>query len=271
MILEYNGETIEIDAFIDNLYSACDVGIRVYVNGMVQPFSTDENDVNSMQVLSVEKEKKKNFKMFFTPVTGEKGDKLNVSFVTMLNPAVVEYDPDFKTFGNNHKIMQTLIWTLNVNEDTKSEKTAISKEYKKKTISQKELDKKYITVNSYGTRNKLDDMVNIDLLKSGKAIDSTVVNFDNSDNLKIRLTAGIKAKYRVALYADHELIPFDDKNNYVDVDIDKYNYYDINVSVDKSLINNKNIYAVAVPICRFENYESMSVEKTDTHIIHFAE
>lgn len=94
--LEYNGGELKIDYSVRASGKAKNVGFLVFVDGQPQPYKFNSSDApyEYMHIFDLaEDDKDTPFAFVFTPVTGKKGDTLQVSIASVYNPAFI---PDMK-------------------------------------------------------------------------------------------------------------------------------------------------------------------------------
>lgn len=268
-ILTYNGKDVEVSYSFNNGPNECNLGLRIYVNGLIQPYRINkETKEETMKEFPLKGNENKKFIISFIPVTGEKGDNLSVFFVTMLNPQIVKYSSDFKFFGNNQKINQLLPWKMTFLKDTEKRSSNISTEFKTNAMSD-DFKKKFIQ--HPGTdkeRNALDNKLFLELMNGNTVIDTDKLDINENEKKEITVRAygGNTGRYRISVYLDHKLIPIEGNYDYADVDIAKDCISSITFTLDEQKYKESNdLYAVAVPVAG--NTSMAEVVKSDSIVL----
>lgn len=103
--LQYEGGEIKINYVVNASGKGKNVGFLVFVDGKAQPYKINNSDApyEYMHIFNLEEEDKDTpFTFIFTPVTGKKGEKLNVTVTSVYYPAFM---PDMKkttSYGGYH-------------------------------------------------------------------------------------------------------------------------------------------------------------------------
>lgn len=135
MTLTYNGSPISV-TYQFQCENPCIMGLMLYVNGILQPYTiTATGEETTMHTVDMGSEDTQQFEFEFTPICGEKGDRLTVIFANIYNAKVIELTGNINTFGNNQKVSQPLPWTLQLNSDSTKKEFRIATDYQVKTFS----------------------------------------------------------------------------------------------------------------------------------------
>lgn len=264
--LSYDGKAVTAHLVVDSDDAEVEAGIVIFVDGIQQEYSTDENSEKlSMHKYNLSPNEKKTVTVSFVPVVKENKDELSVVFGAMLNPSFVAKDEN-KTYGNNHKIhtfgAQKLV--MNKRADTAVQTSEL---YETEKMTDEFIDENII-VNSNGTtRNRL-EYLNDKLVMNS---DGTFVY--KNEKIVFQLYGGKDNTYRVSMYINHKLVPdaFDGKA-YVDVKTQSNTFSSVTVDTAdiKELSDGDFIYFVAVPknVQERELYKSSNItfaadKKTD--------
>lgn len=236
---EYNGTPIEFD-YKYNSSSDCKMGLQLYVNGVLQEFSVNNENYNLYKV-NCKANKDEVFHVSFIPNNGTKGETSSLIFANIYHPEVIEFKGKVNTFGNYQRISSPMPWGIKMNADVENSDFKISSTYDEHKFTQEELED-FITIDNDGTkRNLLDDMMFFDTSK-----DIQRISKDNEKNIVFHLYGNLEGKYRISLYADFKQIEISG-NNYIDIDVKKNTKYSVTIPVE-ILKDYKNVYAVAVSL-----------------------
>ena len=97
----YDGKPLELEYFFD-AEKPCVMGLMIFVDGMLQPYIVeDEEKETTMHIVELGEKDEKSFKVRFTPLTGEKGDELEIYTVNVYNALVLELKGDTGEHENN--------------------------------------------------------------------------------------------------------------------------------------------------------------------------
>lgn len=236
---EYNGKPIEFDyKFYSN--KNCEMGLELYVNGILQEFTVDNNKYSLYKTKCKENEDNI-FHVSFVPNVGKKGDNLSLIFANVYNPEIIEYKDENNTFGNNQKISQPQPWGIKMNSDSNNKKFNISTSYKEHSFTNEEL-KEFTKILKDGTKeNTLDQFMRFSTSKEFETI-----SLSKEKTITFELYGNLEGKYRISLYGDFEKTHIN-KSDYIDIDVKKNTKYSIEVNTS-DLKNYKNVYAVAVSL-----------------------
>lgn len=251
--LEYNGEPITF-TYQFGCDNACTMGLVIYVNGMVQPYTElSGGETTEMFVARLGDNDEQYFDFAFTPVCGKKGDVLRIVFANVYYPQVFELNDNFNTFGNFQYISQPLPWTLVMNADAPTTAADIGKEYITQQFTKEEIQdflspEVYFEGEKEG-RSKLDDNCLIEFRREGEPFDNARVSFSTTkaNPLALYVYGNSTGTYRVSLYGDLKRMPLDG-HDYVEVEVVEGRYAIIPFEFSaKDAQTYKNLYAVAVP------------------------
>lgn len=260
-VLEYNGEPIGIKFNAQNGPTNAEWGLRIYVDGYLQPFTVEDKqydlycfELNDHETIDID--------LSFIPVVGDAGDELTVNFILYLNPSYVLHDEDYVGYDNNHKITQLLPWKLIINNSVEKQVIQNSTHQSFSEIPDKI---KNDLSNQFDENNQP-----IDLLK----VNTFVEQFQSDENyntLSVHNSSfktyvqgyGKAEKYRLSLYVNHELVNAFDGKPYCIFEIKDNLMTKVETNVTYNFTNEDNfVYIIAVPISEEYNVYSSDVEKT---------
>lgn len=250
---EYNGKPLEFD-YKYNSTADCEMGLQLYVNGILQEFSVNNEKYNLYKV-NCKANKDEIFHVSFTPNNGTKGETSSLIFANIYHPEVIEFKGTVNTFGNYQRISQPMPWGIKMNESVEEGNLKISSVYDEHEFTQEELNE-FIKTNEDGSKtNSLDQRMFFDTSKDIQRISKS-----NEKNVVFNLNGNMEGQYRISLYGDFEKIDING-NDYIDIDVKKNTQYSVTVPVD-IIKDYKNVYAVAVAL---DNTEGLI--KSDSYYV----
>lgn len=269
-VIQYNGGELEVDFSLMNSQIPCEAGIMLYVNGVAQPYSTEEySNKKLIQPYQLGKNETKIVKAKFIPAVGKKGETLDIYCTAMLNPSFVPSE-NVKNILPNHSIIQTLPWNIQCNQDSANSELNICTKYNISDITQETKDK-YIQKDKDGniTGNSLDQSLNVDLTDGTSSLNN--LNLSSGDKkITLQCLGGKEYKYRISFYINHKLVPVFDGKDYLDITMtkDKMITKDIILNAKNLSLNDYNsMYVVAVPLNPPMSFDAPGVEKTSSVIL----
>lgn len=260
-VLEYNGEPIQIKFNAQNGPTNAEWGLRIYVDGYLQPFVIEDKqydlycfELNDRETIDID--------LSFIPVIGDVGDELTVNFILYLNPNYVLHDENYVGYDNNHKISQLLPWKLTINNSvgkrtfqnsTRQSFSEIPDKIKNDLSNQFDENKQSIDllkVNTFVEQFQMDE-------------DYNTVSVHNSSFKTYIRGYGKAEKYRLSLYVNHELVNAFDGKPYCIFEIKDDLMTKVETSVTYDFTNDDNfVYIIAVPISDKYDLYSSDVKKT---------
>lgn len=258
MTLTYNGSPISV-TYQFQCENPCIMGLMLYVNGILQPYTiTATGEETTMHTVDMGSEDTQQFEFEFTPICGEKGDRLTVIFANIYNAKIIELTGNINTFGNNQKVSQPLPWTLQLNSDSTKKEFRIATDYQVKTFSAEDKSN-FIRIDRDGNRrNQLDDNCYIEIRQNEQTLSSrTVLNYSADNDLELYIYGNLTGKYRVSLYGDFAQLPINGQD-YIEIDVKKGEYTIIPFTFSAAdAVKYKNVFAVSAPM-EFQNALSKS-------------
>lgn len=262
-ILVYNGEPIQITFNAENGPTNAEWGLRIYVDGYLQPFIV-ENKQYDLYCFEMNEKETLNFNLLFSPIIGDKGDELTVHFILYLNPSYVLHDEQYVGYDNNHRITQLLPWKLIID-------SCVEENTPQNSICQTFMDIPNEILSEL--TNQLDENQQpINFLK-----DSTFVKHFQSENNFNTITKqnskiktyiqgyGKSEKYRLSLYVNHTLVNAFDGKPYCIFEVKENMLTQVETNIIYNFLSNDNfIYIIAVPISEKYNLYASDVEKTNS-------
>lgn len=273
LVFDY-APTVSFRYYVSNSGNATDFGLLLFVNGISQPYRTEEySETKSMHMFDVNQDERKVQTIEFEPVIGEKGDEISVEIVTMFHPGFIQTGNSNYEF--NHNISSLYPSKMRVTQETGLSEPEVCSEYEVTPITD-EMRQKFNTMNSTGgyNGNTLDNMVYIETLKNDvfytpadlleKEPDNTP--FTLNDSVTLCMYGGVPCKYRVSMYINHDLVmgAFDGAD-YIDITVSGDSICIKTIDLEKlnlSLEDYNHLYFIAVPFYTNQNYETRRVLKS---------
>lgn len=273
LTLDY-APTVSFRFFVDNSGKATDFGLLLFVNGIRQPYRTEEDSENKIiHIFDVNQDEQKVQTIEFEPVVGAKGDEVFVEIVSMFHPDFIQTENSNYEF--NHRISSLWPSKMAVTQETGLSEPNVCSEYEVTPISD-ELRQEFNEMGAAGASvgNALDDNVYIETLKNDVFLTPKDLQegkgdskpFTTNDSVTLCMYGGESCKYRVSMYINHELVTgaFDGAD-YIDmtpsrdsickkmIDLEKLNF---------SLEDYNHLYFIAVPFYTNDNFGERMVIKS---------
>lgn len=252
--------SLQIPMLLKGDNTSADIGVMVYVDGILQEFSTE----NSAEYSVMGK--------FVTPENAEKTVPINVNArfdkvlkTHSINGISILY-PDFYPqsdnpfFGNNHKGLSGSCTYFSTNDEEISFADGLQI-YEAESPTVISSDKK----EQYNIRENAWDTINI--LQSENDSHTFVIDESNG---RLDLTFSLFSMasgitdYRVSFYKNHELVKFNGKYDYLDVTAEGGKITEVNIALDNISVGDF-VYCVAVPLK--STHEYVYPIKTDSVMI----
>lgn len=275
LVLDY-ASTVSFRYYVDNDGKTTDFGLLLFVNGIRQPYRTEEESENKiMHTFDVNQDERKVQTIEFEPVVGEKGDEIMVEIITMFQPDFIQTENSYYEFS--HKISSLYPSKMSVTQETDLSKSKVCSEYEVTPISD-ELRQEFNEMSATGSSggNTLDSSVYIETLRNdvshtpkdlleGKG-DTTP--FTTNDSVTLCMYGGESCKYRVSMYINHNLVTgaFDGAD-YIDMTPSQDSICKKKIDLEKlnlSLEEYNHLYFIAVPFYTNDNFGERMTIKSDS-------
>ena len=241
----YDGSPIEFDYFMD-ADGACEMGLKIYVNGFSQPYLADGEET-FMHVVSLNDEMKV-FHVSFQPVDGEKGEVAELLFTSVFNPIVMEPDENGSVnFGNNQNMSSPLFWSINMKSDCRSGKISVEDLNSTAVCRNFTEEEKASFIHSDVSGNRKDDLDYFHLeLWNEKRIDESTISWEEDGMISLKLYGGNESVYRVSFYSNFELLKINGKS-YYDISVKKGQETSYDISL-KDIPAGKDFYVMVISL-----------------------
>ncbi|MBE5966597.1 MAG: hypothetical protein E7255_06480 [Lachnospiraceae bacterium] len=229
--LKYDGDdNITAEITYTNGPKDCEVGIIILVNGISQPYYTDEHKEESYLIpYNLAKDTNLTIKLNFKPILGKQNEELFIEFGSMLNPSFISS----KSYGNNHKVFFLEPYTI-ICKNSNNNNFSFYEDFTMEHISTKE----EIHNNNF----------NIVVLQNNKEVNKINIK-NNMLQFSINLY-GEEKEYILSAYINHKIVPLFSGYYYAKIKTTKENISSILIDFDisdLSLNSYDNFYIIAVP------------------------
>lgn len=201
--IKYDGEPIEIEYYIDNVGATMSSGMSIFVNGIPQAYRVeDSKEETYMYITEVPEKTIKRIKISLIPVTGVKGEILNIRFISILNPQIRPNKLEY-LFAHTNSMTTFLPRKLQM---LKSSPTKNNKTYKtlppQREMTKEELDK-VIYIDSKGNQVDKFRRFNMSVTDAENHNQSYIVNSNGELNILMQSYGGPEEKYLIIPYINH--------------------------------------------------------------------
>lgn len=248
----YTGEPIDLAVDIINNGAGFDETFLLYVNGRQNSYKTDINDEKKQyHTIPVPDNQTVSLHIFFEPENCNKGDKVPVTLIRMMNMDYMLPDTSYLSFFPNHEISSINPFYVKIEHECKSaddQGCASVNSWQTEKLSD-DFEEEYIVFENGRPTNEsyLDDVTHFELYQNDR-----YDGFFECGGKELNLTLdayGKSGAYRVGIYIDHILQPAFDGKYYCDVLVDREMMSSQTVSIDVSYLKGLHcIYAIAIPI-----------------------
>ncbi len=249
-------DTISVPLTLNGEEGCERVGVRVFIDGILQNFTPDnsENWLNH-NIMSV-KTGDTDYELKVKAIFDENIETHTISALSVYNP---EFTPKVgMSLGNNHKAAAGAFRTLPTNDIqlNYADNAAICKAADLSAITKEQSEK-------YNLKGEYDEALLL-LQNDGKTYALNETGF----GVTLQFVAGTHAagseKYRVSFYKNHELVQFNGDYSYLDVSLEggKISITDIKIADAK---DGDFLYCIAVPTASYNEFAYP--KKTDTVVI----
>lgn len=279
--LRYDGRELKIDYTVRATGKAKNVGFLVFVDGIPQPykFNTTDAPYEYMHIFDLEEDDKDTpFTFIFTPVTGKKGETLDINITSVYNPAFIPNMKETSSYGGYHSTLMAS-GSLFFEEDAKAlEASSIpGNDY----ISNIHLSTEPVT-NDLLERHSFMQEVTLETLEnqvlselfldgdSAMRIDNLQVSDSGTLHVTFKIFGHPGVKYRNALYINHQALSTKDGDTSFETILAKGEVAVLDVEIDLERLEEFNtFYVVSVPI-NLEDFPDsvISLEKSRSILLY---
>lgn len=108
--LSYDGDEVVLDYYVQAEGKATNVGFLVYTDGIAQPYKLNmtDSDYQYMHIIDLEENVDTPFQFIFTPITGEKGDTVNITITSVYHPSFIPDMKEATSYGGYHDTLSVM-------------------------------------------------------------------------------------------------------------------------------------------------------------------
>lgn len=243
----YRGKAVEIPYYIENMGETgeenANVGLLLFVDGEVQPFFVDGKEA-VMHKFSISPGERKELKLKFFPVSGEKGEKIGIIPATIWNPDYVPESEERPIFGNCLKLGTNIPLTIQMKEDGKKENKCAVTNARMIDIPEEILAENEISFGE-GDYDSLDSSVGFTIEPTKEKTNLLKAENGKAD-ITMNLYGGKQVTDKITVFVNNKPVKIDD-GDYVKVKTKKGKMWKIKFSLDVSEYDRLNtIYAVVM-------------------------
>ncbi len=278
--IHYKGEELKIDYSVSASGKAKNIGFLLFVDGIPQPykFNNTEAPYEYMHIFDLEKDDKDTpFTFLFTPVTGKKGENLNVNITSIYNPAFMPDMEKTSSYGGYHTTLQALS-SLFFDEDV-SGTTSIPKYDYLRNIRQstEQVTKELMEKHEKHSAMKIDletleKLVINELNLDGDGVmnvDNFQVNDSGTLNVTFKLFGHPGLKYLNTFYLNHQALSTKDGKTSFEMELAKGEVAVMDIEIDLERLEDFNtFYVVSVPKNIEDFPEESLLQKSESILLY---
>ncbi len=246
---EFTENLLKIPMLLKGTESSVDVGVMVYVDGILQEYSAEQSGNNSvMNRFSTTVNEDKTIPIYTDAKFDSSLAKHTINGISILNP---DFHPksDSPYFGNNHKALSGSSGYISIDGKSVSyaENIHILKAENPSVITSEQKEKYEIRENTWDT---------VSLLQSGNDSNTFTINGSESGlelDFAMYTTSSGNSDYRFSFYKNHTLTKFNDEYDYLDVKVEGGKIVEAKISIDDVKVGDF-LYCVAVPLNSTHEY-----------------
>ena len=242
----YDGAPIHLGYEIDNTGPSCEVGILVFINGIVQQYRTDaDNNEKFVHSFDLEVDESIRPTLYIDPSVGSNGQTLYMGIMAILKPSFRQNVETPVAYGHNFSGTGAIHVSVEYRADSKQTSAKSTQSARVGEITQAVIDHHKEQSISFDYLNfRIDNLTGF----KGDAPKATVGNLCRFTLLGV---GGEEQDYRVCLFLDKEPYVFADGSTYIDFPIKKDKMTSADIEMDLSDWpegTSATLYAVAIPI-----------------------
>ena len=267
LIFENEENTINTKITFDSGEFDLEVGLLVFVDGILQPVSVGNKAAEDLNVFKVNKQAE--YDISFDLVSGDNGENVRIDTISLLNPNF-EVTKNTKMFGLCFATTSPLAYETVCNGDIEAEAGVSEFYYEELT---EEIKERYIIVKKDGSKvNNLENNIGTQYFQNGEAV--TRLKVENGKlKFDLGVSGGMWKDYNIYVFYENEVQPcFDGKKyNVIKTNSDETAMMSVEIDMsDKEKKEYSQLFAVAVPVGDIKD-NNVSVEKLPNIIVENVE
>ena len=235
----YDGNPLVIPYEYKNDATEFNTGIVVFINGIIQKYSTDDsNEEKYVHIFHVPEENQVTINLYVQPNTGNKGDTLNIHIGSIFKAD--EIIASRASYGHQHNLSQIIGFPIIYQHDSTNSSAFnfLSPNTERKMTDEEKKSYEIVDEATQTTTNALDNGSVIEVIQDGQIIVDTI---DLDQEITLRF-AGKDASYKGYIFLDSQL---DTDVPVLDIQIKKDTYSEFTLKIDKK--DYKNFYVILAP------------------------
>lgn len=252
---KYDGEEVNMEYYVNASGQAKNVGFFIFVDGIPQPYKINEPDASYEYMHTFElQEDNVNvpFTFIFSPVTGEKGETLNVTIASIYNPSFMPDMDKSSSYGGYHALLPAT-YRLAFEKDAKPLQYEASKIIENINLSNEPVTNKLLETLSNSSSSEINtdtfnnEIYNLIYYDNAVKMDNYKIGDDGTLHITYKLCGCAGLEYNTTFYINHQPIAFSDGVS-VDTVIEKGYVSVIEIDIDSDKLDDFNtFYAISVP------------------------
>ena len=255
-------KNITIPISIESLGYKTNVGIIMVLDGKPMAFSTDEdNKKTTIKKYTVEKDKSIDIVLNSEIQQGQKGDKVPLYIIGILEPDYIPQTEDDVSYGNYQKELSLLPVTVDVECNIK-ERNQDEDKVVKEDISSAEYEE-----NNLGNGENALDSICQWTIEESNGYENKILADNGIASFKLEGEGGDTATYDVICFINNKPIQTDSQvNKIVSVEKGKKTIIDYNIDIS-SFDRINSLYFIIVPTADCYLNDSLSLFKTNSKLL----
>lgn len=245
IVFENENNKINAEIYIEGGDYEVEVGILVFVNGILQPVSVEREEEKNLNIYK--NKGKTTYNVSFDIISGTEGEQVRVDTISLLNPSF-KVTEKTKSFGLCFASSSILPCWLECKTSVNSEEGA--SDFELTELSDEVKEKFIISMSNGSVTNHLEGVMNIQYFQNGEEVNKLKVN-DNMLEFNMDIYGGKGEKYNLYVFLNNDVLPCFDGKEYNKVTVTSEKTTKVSVKADlsdKNIGEYTQLFAVAVPV-----------------------
>lgn len=263
-----NDNRLSIDYFINNGNEDCNIGILIFIDGIVQKYNVKGNSEEYLHKFKMKKNSNTNFTLNLTPYIDNSSDKNDVYITTMLNPSFLP-DAQHPSFGVNNKLSNPIPLSLNDSTHKVSPNNGYNN-FTTEIITDETRNQYMMLDNKTGLKKcTLDTITDFNLCEN-TSNNTNQINIKKGEKINLiqKGLGGDNTTYRTTVFIDHKPIKINYDYDYSDITIIKNKISQQKFQIETGDLSGKHIiYSISVPIGSDYTKANVNIVKTSSMVL----
>jgi hypothetical protein len=279
MPLTYDGDELVLDYFVKAEGKATNVGFLVYVDGIAQPYKlhTTDSDYQYMHILDVEDNEDTPFQFIFTPITGKKGETVNITITSIYHPSFIPDMKETMSYGGYH---DALSGTTQIEFHENPESLDLAELPRNRILNNVHLSTEPVTddfLKRLGGLVTIDsemlevDVFNLIEIEDKPDVETTFqINNQGNVHMRLKIVGHPGATYQSTFYLNHQALSDQEGKTSFETTLTKGDVSVIDVELDVETLDDfSTFYVVSTPVNPEDFYEAgLTPRKTDSVLLY---